>query len=408
MNNRIQKKRIQTLFAGVLHYMCLGLMYSWSKFAGQIRMELGFDHGQITLAYSLCMAMFTLGILSDGLLSKRISPRGCVLLGICLSAGGYGLSSLVSPESPYWIYCTYGLCVGLGIGLVYNVWLNTVMQWFPDHGGLASGLLLLGMGLSGVTTTPLMATLAQVLSWRISFRVICGILLIVGACALRFINPAPDGLPVPKKVSTEQGREFSPCQMLASAAFWCFAVWKLILIGLGQACSGQLAQIFQDFGQTEQTQLLMVSLFVSFNGAARLVWGFCCDRIGRTAAMLLISALASTGCALVAVGFPCGSVPMLMAGFLIIALCYGGAATLGANYTAAVFGRKHYRQNNGISAATCLPANLGATAAIGILRDSCGSYLPFFWVALPSAAVSVALAWACQRLVRSSGDDAAR
>lgn len=399
MDAGIQKKRIRTLFVGVLHFMCLGLMYSWSKFAGQIRLELGFDHGQITLAYSLCMGMFTLGILSDGLLSRRLSPGGCALLGICLSAGGYGLTSLVSPGCPYLIYGSYGLCVGFGIGLIYNVWLHTVMQWFPDHGGLASGLLLLGMGLSGVTTTPVMAILAQALSWRISFRVICLILLAVGLWALPFIKPAPAGLPGPRAVPAEQGREWGPRRMLSSAAFWSFALWKLILIGLGQACSGQLAQIFLDLGQPERIQLLMVSLFVSFNGAARLVWGFCCDRIGRTATMLLVSVLACAGCALVVLGFPSGRMPLLMAGFLTIALCYGGAATLGANYIAAVFGRQHYRQNNGISAATCLPANLGATAAIGMLRDSSGSYLGFFRFALPAAAVSALLAWACRRLV---------
>lgn len=180
---KLENQRRCTLLAGVGHFMCLGLMYSWSKFAGQIRVELGFDHAGITLAYSLCMAMFTLGILSDGLLSRRLSSRSCALLGICVSAGGYVLTSLVPPGWAFLIYGTYGLCVGFGIGLVYNVWLTTVMQWFPDRGGLASGLLLLGMGLSGVTTTPLMALLSRALGWRVCFRVIGLVLLAAGLAA---------------------------------------------------------------------------------------------------------------------------------------------------------------------------------------------------------------------------------
>lgn len=184
----LEKQRRCTLLAGVGHFMCLGLMYSWSKFAGQIRAELGFDHAGITLAYSLCMAMFTLGILSDGLLSRRLSSRSCALLGICVSAGGYALTSLVPPGWALLIYGTYGLC-------------------------------------------------------------------------------------------------------------------------------------------------------------------------------------------------------------------YGGAATLGANYIAAVFGRKHYRRNNGVSAATALPANLGATAAIALVRDASGSYLPFFRFALPAALAAGVLAWCCRKLV---------
>jgi len=395
----LEKQRRCTLLAGVGHFMCLGLMYSWSKFAGQIRVELGFDHAGITLAYSLCMAMFTLGILSDGLLSRRLSSRSCALLGICVSAGGYVLTSLVPPGWALLIYGTYGLCVGFGIGLVYNVWLTTVMQWFPDRGGLASGLLLLGMGLSGVTTTPLMALLSRALGWRVCFRVIGLVLLAAGLAARCRIRPAPRGLPAPKKYPAEQGTECTTAGMLASLAFWAFAVWKLILIGLGQACSGQLAQIFSDFGKSEQVQLLMVSAYVTFNGAARLVWGLSCDRIGRTATMLVISALSVCGCALVVLGYPGGSALTLAVGFLTIALCYGGAATLGANYIAAVFGRKHYRRNNGVSAATALPANLGATAAIALVRDVSGSYLPFFRVALPAALAAGALAWCCRKLV---------
>lgn len=399
MERSIHRRRQLTLLMGVAHFMCMGLMYSWSKFAGQIRMDLGFDHGGITLAYSLCMAMFTLGILSDGLLGRKISSRGGVLLGTCICAGGYALTSLVSHSCPVLIYVTYGLCVGFGIGLVYNEWLNTVMQWFPDRSGLASGLLLLGMGLSGVTTTPLMALLARAMGWRFSFRIIGVILLAAGLISLQFIRPAPANLPMPRKTPTERGGDCSTAQMLASAAFWAFAVWKLILIGLGQACSGQLAQIFSDFSVTEQVQLLMVSLYVSFNGAARLVWGVSCDRIGRTATMLVISALACLGCGLVTLGYPGGHISMLAIGFLTIALCYGGAATLGANYIAAVFGKRHYRQNNGVSAATALPANLGATAAIGIIRDSSGTYLPFFRLALPMTLAALFLAWLCKRLV---------
>lgn len=95
MERSIHRRRQLTLLMGVAHFMCMGLMYSWSKFAGQIRMDLGFDHGGITLAYSLCMAMFTLGILSDGLLGRKISSRGGVLLGTCICAGGYALTSLV-------------------------------------------------------------------------------------------------------------------------------------------------------------------------------------------------------------------------------------------------------------------------------------------------------------------------
>lgn len=54
MKAEYRRKRSATLLAGIIHFMCLGLMYSWSKFAGQIQATFTFSHGLITLAYSLC------------------------------------------------------------------------------------------------------------------------------------------------------------------------------------------------------------------------------------------------------------------------------------------------------------------------------------------------------------------
>lgn len=393
-------KRGGILFVGVLQYMCLGLMYSWSKFATGIRQEMGFDHAQITVAYSVCMAMFTTGILMDGVLGRRLSSRRCALMGTCLCAGGYLLTSLVPVSHGQLIYATYGLCVGFGIGLVYNVWLNNIMQWFPDHSGLASGLLLLGMGLSGVTTTPVMAVLAQKLGWRLSFRCIAVLLLCMGSLAGRAIRPAPSDLPAAPPKQQEGHAEMDSRTMLRQPCFWTFALWKLILIGLGQACSGQLAQIFCDIGQPESIQLLAVSCYVTCNGLARLVWGCCCDWIGRTHTMCLVAALTTVGTGLLAFSYAGGGLVPVFAALMIIALCYGGAATLGANYIAAVFGKTHYRQNNGVSAVTCLPVNLGVTAAIGMVRDRAGSYLPFFHIAVPAALLTVAMALASEYLIR--------
>ena len=173
------------LAMGVMNFMCLGLMYSWSKFSTEIRGELGFNHAEITVAYSICMAMFTIGILMDGILGRWWESKKCVLAGILLAAGGYFATSFVPPSQGSLLYVTYGPIVGFGIGVVYNEWLHNIIQWFPDRSGMASGLLLLGMGLSGVTTTPLMAEVSSVFGWRCSFRIIAIMILLSGLLARR-------------------------------------------------------------------------------------------------------------------------------------------------------------------------------------------------------------------------------
>lgn len=400
MEQGLMKKRAGILLTGVIHYMCLGLMYSWSKFSGQIRVEMGLDHGGITLAYSVCMAMFTTGILSDGFLSKKLSSRALVRMGAVLASAGYCITSFVGTGTPRLIYLTYGLFVGFGIGVMYNEWLNNVVQWFPDRSGLASGLLLLGMGLSGITTTPLMAVLAEKLGWRIGFRVISAWMLASGLLSLWGIRSAPAGLPAAPVRKREVGAELSTGRMLRQSCFWTFALWKLILIGLGQACSGQIAQILADTGSGTALQLAAVSLFMTLNGVARLFWGWCCDRLGRSSTMYLVASCCAGGTLLLALGSRGQNALPVFAALILMALSYGGAAILGANYISGTFGRKHYRMNNGVSAATCLPVNLGATALIGMVRDWSGSYAPFFFFALPAALLTLGLTWASEKLGR--------
>ena len=363
------------LGAGVLNFMCLGLMYSWSKFATEIREELAMDHSRVTLAYTICMAVFTVGILMDGVLGKKLSPRTCSLIGTFLTVAGYALTSCVPVENPALLYLSYGPLVGLGIGLVYNEWLSNIVYWFSDRSGLASGLLLLGMGLSGVTTTPVMAWLTQTLGWRSSFRVIALLFLVTGLFFRRYLLPV-DGMRnlTPSASSRSVGLEMNSWQMLCQPCFWSFALWKLIIIGLGQACSGQLAEIVVDMNGGDLLQLAAVSLFVVCNGIARLLWGMSCDRIGRVRTMQTIAFLAVLSTSLLVFGFKQKELWITVFALLMIALCYGGGATLGANYIVSVFGKKYYRQNNGVSALTCLPVNIGATSAIGVVRTVSGSY----------------------------------
>lgn len=175
-----KKTQIVVLCAGIVQFVCLGMMYSWSEFAPMIRAELGLNHAQATFPYSICMAMFTIGILTDSVLGRRFSTKTSSLMGILLSASGYLLTSLISLERWELLWLFYGTLVGFGIGLVYNGWLSHIMRWFPGHFGFASGCLLLGMGLCGVILTPAVSTVADWMGWRIALRGFAVLLIVVG------------------------------------------------------------------------------------------------------------------------------------------------------------------------------------------------------------------------------------
>lgn len=392
MAERRQTGRGRLLAVGVLVYLCLGLMYSWSKFSTAIRMELGFDQAQITFVYTICMCMFTVGIFLDGTLSGRMGTRECALLGTLLCSGGYITSALLPPALGALIYLTYGVPVGLGIGFLYNVWLSNIIAWFRDRRGFATGMLLLGMGLSGVTTTPVMAEIAQLFGWRRSFLAIGILLLCVGLGTLPFLRPIPEELARSQRTEAQDtGTELTSGRMLRQPCFWSFAVWKLLLVGIGQALMGQVAVVAADLGGSDRVQLAAVSIFVLCNGLARILWGGFCDRLGILPTMVVIAGVGVVSQVMLAGFLWAGLLAGAMPAMFLTAFAYGGSSTIGANYIHSIFGGVHYRQNNGVSALTCLPANIGATALAGLMYRATGSYFCFAVMMIPASAAALIL-----------------
>lgn len=83
-------------------------------------------------------------------ISKRMGSRFAILVSGVLAAGGFILTSLLTGSSVFFLYLTYGVLAGLGIGISYNVVVATVSAWFPDQKGLCSGCLMMGFGASAL------------------------------------------------------------------------------------------------------------------------------------------------------------------------------------------------------------------------------------------------------------------
>lgn len=170
--HRSVQNRYAVLAFGTFTFTCVGIIYGWSKFSAAIRADLALNHAQITLAYTISIAMFSLGIALDGLLSRLCSVKTSVTAACLMTGGGFLVSSFLTAGGRFALYAVYGLLVGLGMGIIYGGWLSNIMVWFPGGRGLTTGVLLTAIGFSGLTITPVFASLASAHGWRISFRLI--------------------------------------------------------------------------------------------------------------------------------------------------------------------------------------------------------------------------------------------
>ena len=253
--HRSVQNRYAVLAFGTFTFTCVGIIYGWSKFSAAIRADLALNHAQITLAYTISIAMFSLGIALDGLLSRLCSVKTSVTAACLMTGGGFLVSSFLTAGGRFALYAVYGLLVGLGMGIIYGGWLSNIMVWFPGGRGLTTGVLLTAIGFSGLTITPVFASLASAHGWRISFRLIGVLFFVIAALSPLFLAPSARR-PAENAAPSAPASGYSTAEVLRQREFWFFCIWKLLLVSVGQAFLGQLAPIIADIRGSDALQLL--------------------------------------------------------------------------------------------------------------------------------------------------------
>jgi OFA family oxalate/formate antiporter-like MFS transporter len=134
--------------AGTLAMMCLGTVYSWSVFTQPLIAAFHWSNTQTTAAFALAILFLGLGAVVGGRWQDRRGPRpvaitGVVLWGISNVLAGLGVRDFGAP----WMYLTYGVVGGLGLGLGYVTPVAAVAKWFPRRRGFGTGMVVMGFGL---------------------------------------------------------------------------------------------------------------------------------------------------------------------------------------------------------------------------------------------------------------------
>ena len=105
--HRSVQNRYAVLAFGTFTFTCVGIIYGWSKFSAAIRADLALNHAQITLAYTISIAMFSLGIALDGLLSRLCSVKTSVTAACLMTGGGFLVSSFLTAGGRFALYAVY-------------------------------------------------------------------------------------------------------------------------------------------------------------------------------------------------------------------------------------------------------------------------------------------------------------
>ena len=381
MNPQINRWR--QAIVGVILLLLAGMVYAWSVLSIPIAQEFAsWTKAQLSMTFTLTMILFCVGCLVGGLLNRRLTPRIFVLISAVLFLVGFFAASCI--KTAMGLYLSFGVLCGLASGFVYNAVMGTVSAWFPDRQGLISGVLLMGFGLSSFLVGKLYQafTPAQIGGWRISFRVMGVITLVVFViCSFFLKRPGSDFVPpasaaARKKWSNPVAEEAPAQVMMRRPAFWMYYLWAVLLSAAGLALVSQASGIARQVGPQVEAGVIatVVGLISIFNGIGRVIAGSLFDRLGRSMTMQLTNVTFLIAGAILLAALSCGSFPVLVLGFIVGGLAYGGITPTNSAFISSYYGRKHYSVNFSIINTNLIVASFGSTIA-GSLYDASMSYM---------------------------------
>ncbi len=379
--------------AAILVQMALGAVYAWSVFRVPLSKLFHSTIAEVTLTFTV--AIFVLGFASffGGLWLNRSGPRVVMLTGGLLYGGGTFLASFSSGLP--WLYLTYGVIGGIGLGFGYIVPISVLVKWFPDRRGLMTGVAVGGFGAGALVTAPVATRLIQSVGVLHTFAYLGIAYLIVTFVAGWFMtNPAAGWQPAgwtPKalQVSQRAAKDFLLGEALKTWQWW--ALWLLLFLNTSAGISviSQEAPMFQELAKvTALVAAGMVGIVSIGNAIGRVFWAWVSDAITRRFTFVVMYLLQVV---LFWVFPSIHSVGGLTVVAFIILMCYGGGFGTMPAFAADYFGAKNVGPIYGLMLTAWGFASAFGPLLIAHMRQSSGSYETGLHVIAVVMAVSIVM-----------------
>src|SRR6476619_5001368 len=363
--------------AGVFMQVALGAVYAWSVFRTPLVKQFGWTISEVTLTFTI--SIFVLGIAAffGGLWLNRKGPRVVAITGGVLYGLGVFLASF-SANKLWWLYLSYGLIGGIGLGLGYIVPVAVLVKWFPDKRGLITGIAVGGFGAGALITAPVATRLIQSVGVLSTFAYLGIGYLIITIIAGMFMQNPPEGWQLegwkPSALQTSQraGHDFVLSEALKTWQW--YALWLLLFLNTcaGISVISQEAPIFQELtGATAIIAANMVGLASIGNAVGRVFWAWVSDLITRRATFFVMF----VSQVLLFWFFPnIATASLVTIVTFAVLMCYGGGFGTMPAFAADYFGPKNVGPIYGLMLTAWGFASVFGRLLIAEMRETAGSY----------------------------------
>jgi len=352
--------------AALAIHLCIGQIYAYSVFNKPLSLLIGVerpvegDWSLVQIGYIFSIALFCLGASAAvfGRWLERAGPRKAMFVSALCFSGGFFISAL----GVWWhrielLYLGNGVLGGIGLGLGYISPVSTLIKWFPDRPGMATGMAIMGFGGGALIAAPLSIFLMNFFKTPASagvaetFAALGGIYLICMLFGAWLIRIPPEGWNPGGNVPETQTHPIvglNADEAIRKPQFYLLFAVLMLNVTAGIGVLGQASVMIQEMFSEKTVGVQravgaataggFVGLLSLFNMAGRFFWSSLSDRIGRRNTYTIFFLLGALLYVLVPLTGRMGNVELFVGAFCLIMSMYGGGFATIPAYLRDLFG----------------------------------------------------------------------
>ncbi|QGG40531.1 OFA family MFS transporter [Aeromicrobium yanjiei] len=296
--------------AALAVHLCIGQVYATSVYKASLVQHFDSSLTKIGIIFSIAIVMLGLSAAIFGTWVDSGGPRRAMATAALFWSGGFMIGSLGIATDQLWlVYFGYGFIGGIGLGIGYISPVSTLIKWFPDRPGLATGMAIMGFGGGAMIASPLSSKLlgiyddnydtatgiasgSAVAKLFVTLGLVYLVLMLFGAWLIRV--PADGWKPAGFDPSTVKTKALvttdnvSADNAVKTRQFWLLWVVLFCNVTAGIGILEQASPMIQDFFRDGSTSTVtaasaagFVGLLSLFNLAGRFIWSSTSDIVGR-------------------------------------------------------------------------------------------------------------------------------
>jgi len=384
-----QKNRWLISLSAIAIHLSIGSAYAYSVFKNPLSLKLGWGTQEVSLSFTIAIFFLGMSAAFFGKFVEKFGPRkSAIVAAVLFSCGMIGTGLSVHLESLIGYYLCYGVIGGMGLGIGYISPVSTLIKWFPDRRGLATGMAVMGFGAGSLICSPIAARLIQYFGISATFYTLgIAYFILMMSGALYIAKPEEGWMPkgMKERILVNNGRnkkqdlaQLTAGEAIRTKRFWLLWVMMFVNISSGIMIISAASQLAQEkVGLSVAAAASMVGIMGLFNGGGRIGWASLSDYMGRSnvfsvffAAQLVLFLLLPQ----------VTNVILFQAVIFVIMTCYGGGfATLPA-YIGDLFGTKHLGEINGLLLTSWSAAGVAGPMIMAYIYDTTNSYNAAFYL----------------------------